>query len=172
MKARLENMLRNLRRSKQKKDQAGFTLIELMIVVAIIGILAAIAIPQYQSYVGRSQVSEALMLSGGLKTAIAEYRQSNGSWPANNSTAGVGVDAGTDTVGKFVAKAVLSVDSTNDRAVITVTMKNASPVATDLRNKAVEIRGTVNAGSISWTCGTAASDGISSPYLPSSCRDF
>ena len=60
----------------------GFTLIELMIVVAIIGILAAVAIPQYQNYVARAQVSEALSLASGAKTALAEYYTTNGKWPS------------------------------------------------------------------------------------------
>ena len=69
-----------------KKIQSGFTLIELMIVVAIIGILAAIAIPQYQNYVARAQMSEALSLASGGKVALAEYFNTKGEFPANNLT--------------------------------------------------------------------------------------
>src|SRR5580698_5533466 len=72
-----------------KAMQKGFTLIELMIVVAIIGILAAIAIPAYQDYTVRSQVTEGMNLAGSLETGVAEYFANTGSWPAANSNAGI-----------------------------------------------------------------------------------
>ncbi|MDZ7749324.1 MAG: pilin [Halofilum sp. (in: g-proteobacteria)] len=72
-----------------KKMQQGFTLIELMIVIAIIGILAAVAIPAYQDYILRSQVSEGLSLASGAKTSVTEFRLTNGTYPADNADAGL-----------------------------------------------------------------------------------
>ncbi|HFA0042781.1 TPA: pilin, partial [Neisseria gonorrhoeae] len=69
--------------------QKGFTLIELMIVIAIVGILAAVALPAYQDYTARAQVSEAILLAEGQKSAGTEYYLNHGKWPANNGAAGV-----------------------------------------------------------------------------------
>lgn len=75
-----------------KKIQKGFTLIELMIVVAIIGILAAIAIPAYQDYTIRAKVSEVLVLASGARTNVAEFFQSTGSMPTSTSAAGINTE--------------------------------------------------------------------------------
>ncbi|EMT4762007.1 pilin [Neisseria gonorrhoeae] len=95
--------------------QKGFTLIELMIVIAIVGILAAVALPAYQDYTARAQVSEAILLAEGQKSAVTEYYLNHGEWPANNGAAGV---ASASTIkGKYVqkvevAKGVVTADTT------------------------------------------------------------
>ncbi|EMS3255689.1 pilin, partial [Neisseria gonorrhoeae] len=80
--------------------QKGFTLIELMIVIAIVGILAAVALPAYQDYTARAQVSEAILLAEGQKSAVTEYYLNNGIWPENNGDAGVA--SPSDIKGKYV----------------------------------------------------------------------
>ncbi|HEZ4107009.1 TPA: pilin [Neisseria meningitidis] len=94
--------------------QKGFTLIELMIVIAIVGILAAVALPAYQDYTARAQVSEAILLAEGQKSAVTEYYLNHGEWPKNNTSAGVAstatatdvaaVKADTGTNGKIDTK--------------------------------------------------------------------
>src|SRR5690349_666657 len=86
--------------------QKGFTLIELMIVVAIVGILAAIALPAYQDYTVRSKVSEGLSLVSGAKTAVSETYASTGNWPGTNAAAGLA--ASTSITGKYVASVDVS----------------------------------------------------------------
>ncbi|ENS6833896.1 pilin, partial [Neisseria gonorrhoeae] len=80
--------------------QKGFTLIELMIVIAIVGILAAVALPAYQDYTARAQVSEAILLAEGQKSAVTEYYLNHGTWPENNTSAGVASPA--EIKGKYV----------------------------------------------------------------------
>jgi|SRR5688572_19002355 len=92
-----------------KRVQQGFTLIELMIVVAIIGILAAIAIPQYAEYTNRARVSEGLQLAAGAKTALAEYYSSQNDYPATNKEAGIA--AAGDIQGNNVASVTLVTDT-------------------------------------------------------------
>src|SRR5690554_7694331 len=95
-----------------KNIQKGFTLIELMIVVAIIGILAAVAIPAYSDYTVRAKVSEGLALASGAKTSVTEFRLSDGDWPANNG------DAGLANPGSITGNNVASVTVTD--GVITI----------------------------------------------------
>ncbi|MBH6370327.1 pilin, partial [Neisseria meningitidis] len=95
--------------------QKGFTLIELMIVIAIVGILAAVALPAYQDYTARAQVSEAILLAEGQKSAVTEYYLNHGTWPSNNSDAGVASTA-TDIKGKYVKEVKV------EKGVITATM--------------------------------------------------
>ena len=143
-----------------KKVQQGFTLIELMIVIAIIGILAAIALPAYQDYVGRSQVSEAMSLGGGAKTAVAETWQSTGTWPATNAAAGLA--AATDIEGTYVLSVTVGANG-----VISAALRNVAPVVAGIRADILLFTPTDNTGSVSWVCSSTT---LADKYLPASCR--
>ena len=151
--------------------QKGFTLIELMIVVAIIGILAAIAIPAYQDYITRGQVSEAVTLGGGLKSPLAEYGADKNAWPTlvgPTATAGSG-QLNATLIGKY-STVTTSVSGSYPAGRITVTMTTGKASGSALTYT------TANGGS-TWACGnttvdTASGSGttIAAKYLPNACK--
>lgn len=169
------------------KLQQGFTLIELMIVVAIIGILAAIAIPAYQDYTIRAQVSEGMNLAAAAKAAVAESFLNRGTPPANRTVAGM-TDTATDTSGKYVSSVGIGTGT------ITVTYGNEANA--QIANKTLTLTPYESADlSVVWRCGAAnapqgaggsalglmgASAGgttasytaptVPNQYLPSACR--
>ena len=141
------------------KVQQGFTLIELMIVVAIIGILAAIAVPMYLDYTVRSQISEGLNLSGGAKAAVTEFYQDRGVFPTNNAEAGL--EAAANIQGKYVGS-VTVVDE-----VITVQYDN--DVNVQILGETITLTAdTSSAGSVKWVC--ASGGVIQDKHLPVACR--
>ena len=147
------------------KKQQGFTLIELMIVVAIIAILAAIAISQYQDYVIRSQVSEGSALADGVKTSMAEFQQNKGYWPDANSSAGLAAPA--SITGSYLD----NVDVSLNTGKVTVQFgKKANPKITQAGSDTLVFSAYDNGGSISWTCTTAAGTTIDAKYRAASCR--
>lgn len=139
------------------KIQQGFTLIELMIVVAIIGILAAIAIPAYQDYTKRARVTEGLSLASAAKTSVSEYYASNNAFPDNNASAGLA----TTISGTSVSDVQLSTSG-----VITITYK---PVVDSTTNK-LQLTPTAGSGAVTWKCAAPATNGVPSNWLPSNCR--
>ncbi|HFA1872454.1 TPA: pilin, partial [Neisseria gonorrhoeae] len=124
--------------------QKGFTLIELMIVIAIVGILAAVALPAYQDYTARAQVSEAILLAEGQKSAVTEYYLNNGEWPKDNGSAGVANP--TEIKGKYVKQVEVK------NGVVTATM-NSSNVNKEIKGKKLSLWAMRQDGSVKWFCG-------------------
>ncbi|HEZ1775682.1 TPA: pilin [Neisseria meningitidis] len=158
--------------------QKGFTLIELMIVIAIVGILAAVALPAYQDYTARAQVSEAILLAEGQKSAVTEYYLNHGEWPSDNSAAGV---ASSSTIkGKYVKEVTVA------KGVITATMLS-SGVNKEIQGKKLSLWAKRQDGSVKWFCGqpvertgtgtdaavnkATGNNEIDTKHLPSTCRD-
>ncbi|EMU2109707.1 pilin [Neisseria gonorrhoeae] len=157
--------------------QKGFTLIELMIVIAIVGILAAVALPAYQDYTARAQVSEAILLAEGQKSAVTEYYPNHGEWPENNTSAGVA--SASDIKGKYVQKVEVN------NGVVTATMASSN-VNKEIKDKKLSLWARRENGSVKWFCGqpvkresnnaddvTDDTNGtkIDTKHLPSTCRD-
>jgi type IV pilus assembly protein PilA len=159
-----------------KQVQKGFTLIELMIVVAIIGILAAIAIPAYQDYTIRSQVTEGLNLASDLKAGIAEFYAQTGAWPT--AITDLGIAAATDKEAKYVAS--VDVDPSGNITITYGKDANANLIA----NPVLNLRPGVNTnGDVVWACGNAddpanvtmtaapaSATSVLDKYMPASCR--
>jgi type IV pilus assembly protein PilA len=146
------------------KKQQGFTLIELMIVVAIIGILAAIAIPAYQDYTIRAQVAEGLNLASGAKAAVSEFYMDRGLYPDDNATAGI--SAPGEITGAYVGTVTVAADGVIN---VAYTGPRAHPVlaAGTLIMTPQAVEGAANEGSVDWICSSA---GILPKHLPAACR--
>jgi len=145
----------------QKKAQQGFTLIELMIVIAIVGILAAIALPAYQDYTVRAKMAEPLALLGEAKTSVTEYFVTNNYLPTP-VTSGIRTSPDTD----IVASLVLTTPTAGP--LLTVTMQSGIVPAGN--GGSFVLSGTTKSGTIEWKCKPGTSNAITVKYLPANCR--
>ncbi len=141
-----------------KTKQQGFTLIELLVVTSVIGILASIAIPSYQDYTIRAQISEGLVLSAGAKLALAEHYVMSGDWPNNNVKAGLANQ--NNITGKYVKSVRVK-----DNVIIFMYGNDANKV---ISNKKVNLTAIFDLGIVRWSCASAGV--IEDRHLPSACR--
>lgn len=140
-----------------KNSQRGFTLIELMIVVAIIGILASVAVPAYQRYVVRAQVSEGLHMTGPLQIAVAEYNMDTGDYPTDNT------DAALLAPGSYKGKYVDSISVAGP----VISVRYGGDANAQISGETITVTAIRNGGTVSWSC--ASGGVIPDLYLPSVC---
>lgn len=155
-----------------KTVQKGFTLIELMIVVAIIAILAAIALPMYADYTARAQVSEALVLADGQKGAVTEYYADRGVFPATNADAGIATNV--NIKGKYVKQVDVGATAASgdipSKGIIVATMKSKD-VSDKVKGVQLVLTGTPEDGSVKWECQYVKRDGTDvGKLVPATCR--
>lgn len=152
-----------------KTVQKGFTLIELMIVVAIIAILAAIAIPAYQNYLIRSQVSEGITLMDGAKVAMQEFYANKGYFPPSNVSAGI---ASADSIsGKYVMSVAIGGGGAGSTSGTITSTFNSTAANTAIHGDTVMMTGTVTSGqdNPTWSCYSSTAT-VNPKYLPAECR--
>ena len=147
------------------KLQKGFTLIELMIVIAIIGILASIAIPAYQDYSIRSKVSEGLNMASVAKLAVSETYDSSGTFP-NVDNSSSGLPLATSLSGTYVS----GIEARAGDGVVTIPNNNHIGGNPTANLKVITLIPTTSMGAIKWQCGRTADTDMPAKYLPANCR--
>lgn len=144
-----------------RKTQQGFTLIELMIVVAIIGILAAIAIPAYQDYTIRAKVSEPMTFADSAKVSVSEYYQSQGGMPAGGEAAGISA-----ATSQYIAGVTYAQVSTSEAKIEIKLNSTTVGVGGNDDDIVMDGKGTSD-GTVNWSCKTST---LTKKYLPANCR--
>lgn len=148
------------------RKQTGFTLIELMIVIAIVGILSAIALPAYQDYVARAQVSEGIRLMTGLRSAVVENYSDSSKCPDNERDSKFGLAIEPHITGKYVDK-IRTKDATAPATCEIIATFKSNDISKYLQGKSVSLQMTNIANRYTWACKTIS---VPEKYLPSSCR--